>query len=523
MPEEAQTTHRHSTPGHRLTHFFRHLLHHLPGALIVSSLVAIGHLQFHLLDAVDGYAFITIGNLSAVSTSANRTLEPKVAVVRIDQQSHEQHYRERSPLNRCELMKDLGDIYNGRKPPKLVVIDLDLSPSPLLREARASLPTDSGQVGALAAGGNEAACEEALYRLLERCEGHTRTVLMEPFDVRDPNAREETLKWKERMANATVAFGEASLPISFGLVTKVDCKADGLAAVAFQQYSPKQAVNCVGDEHSTQRFLINPRQYFTGLRASDTADLPSRSPWIQDQPEVKFRELAYELPVVFFGGGYGEGDTYLTPLGTMYGVEVHAAAYMSLVEPASDFNHFLGFILELLLALTFGMFISWSWRKYFHLRFSEESTDRQSAPYLVVLLSFALLVLVVLATVVSLYLLGNSDYWLSPIPIAFGMFIESYFTGAVHQAVEAGHTQRQELIDRLEDAHWHGEEAFTARIANERKQQPPEIHSLSDRFWRFLILDVVHQIRKPGSAILLLIRRLTFFAILGWALYLTFH
>ncbi|WP_069082771.1 CHASE2 domain-containing protein [Pseudomonas sp. TCU-HL1] len=499
-----------------------HLLHHLPGAVIVSALVAIGHLQFHLLDAVDGYAFITIGNLSAVNTSSDRTFKPKVAVVRIDQQSHERHYLERSPLNRCELLKDLGNIYNGRKPPRLVVIDLDLSPLPLLREARASLPKDPAQVKALTDGGNEAACEEALYQLLERCDRHTKTVLMEPFDVLDPYVREETLKWKKRMTNATVAFGDASLPISFGLVTKVDCKADGLAAVAFQQYSPKQAVNCVGDEHSTQRFLINPRQYFTGLRASDTADLPSRSPWIQDQPEVKFRELAYELPVVFFGGGYGEGDTYLTPLGTMYGVEVHAAAYMSLVEPASDFNHFLSFILELLLALTFGMFISWSWRKYFHLRFSEESTDRQSAPYLVVLLSFGLLVLVILATVASLYILGNSDYWLSPIPIAFGMFIESYFTGAVHQAVEEGHTQRQELIGRLEKAHGNGEEAFVAKIADERKQQPPEIPGLTDRFWRFVILDVVHQIRKPWSAISLLVRRLIFFAILGWAIYLTF-
>lgn len=428
MPEETRTTHRHSTPGHRLAHFFGHLLHRLPGALIVASLVAIGHLQLHLLDAVDSYALLAIGNLGTIDTPTDRLLTPRVAVVLIDQTTHERQYKDRSPLDRCELEKDLKGIYEGRTPPRLVVIDLDLSPSPRLRESGPALPmVPTSQANGSADRNIEADCEERLYRLFERPPGLTRTVLKDPADVIDPYARLETLKWKERMARAMVGFGDARLPVHFGLVTKLECRPDGLAAMAFQQYSPTQTTTCVSDEHASQRFLIAPRQYLHGLRTSTVANLPSRNPWIRDLPEVKFGELAHELPVVFFGAGSDEGDSYLTPVGTRYGVEVHAAAYLSLVEPASGFNRFLGFLLELLLALAFGLFIAWGWRSYYRLHFSH----RHLAAYLAVLLSLAFMFLVVLAAALSLFLLGNSDYWLSPIPIAIGMFIESYFAGAV--------------------------------------------------------------------------------------------
>lgn len=92
-------------------------------------MVGICYHGLHLLDAVDGYAFLGIGNLTARDVSQSTGSNPKMAVVLIDQESHENFYRERSPLDRCELKKDLEAIYNLPGPPKPVVIDLDLSPS----------------------------------------------------------------------------------------------------------------------------------------------------------------------------------------------------------------------------------------------------------------------------------------------------------------------------------------------------------------------------------------------------------
>ncbi|VVQ20522.1 hypothetical protein [Pseudomonas fluorescens] len=113
----------------RFANYISACIHHLPAASMVAAVVGICYHGLHLLDAVDGYAFLGIGNLTAKDVSQSTGRNPKMAVVLIDQESHENFYRERSPLDRCELKKDLEAIYNLPRPPKLVVIDLDLSPS----------------------------------------------------------------------------------------------------------------------------------------------------------------------------------------------------------------------------------------------------------------------------------------------------------------------------------------------------------------------------------------------------------
>lgn len=478
--------------GHRIAH----LAHHLPAALAVASLVAIGHLQFHLLDAVDGYAFVAIGNLSALDSANHGDGGATVAVVVIDQQSHEDFYRERSPLDRCELARDLGSLY--QLAPKLLVVDLDLSPS---------LP-DAGSAPTVAD------CESRLDQLI-REERDTRTVLMEPFPVRDKAASANAKEWRQKTEDAGVAFGDATLPIRYGLVTEVECEADTLAFVAFDRYSPaERKKNCL--ERKERDLRVSPRQYRTGLQAISVADLRAAA---RNEPGSLHAAMS-ELPVVFFGSAHGDGDTFLTPLGTMYGVEVHAAAYMSLVEPVSEVAHLIGFGLEVALAVFFGVVIAACWRRYYAKRFSSSALERQLSPLLVGLLGLALVALVVVTTLLSLCLLSGTDLWISPIPIATGMLIESFFAGAVTEAVKEGHEQRQALLRRLDKAHREGPTSFRLAVAEAEKQRPHESHSLREGWQRFYIGDVrrLHEKGESGAAMALLLRRLTFIALVGVAL-----
>ncbi|MGY2262313.1 CHASE2 domain-containing protein [Pseudomonas sp. SDO55104_S430] len=495
----------HAKSEHWLAHFLSVCTHHLPAALMVAAIVGICHHRFHLLDAVDGYAFLGIGNLTAHDVSQDLGDRPTVAVVLIDQQSHEDYYRERNPLDRCELKKDLEAIYDLPKPPKLLVIDLDLSPS---------MPVAGPE--------NDAAeyCNALLRTLLGQLRP-TQTVLMAPFEMLDAKAQANIEQWREDL-EGYVSFADPIIRIRYGLVNAIDCSADSLAAVAFDNYpnKPVRLKNCLSNQHKEQvpPLVISPGQYFSGLRAVALSELPSRKP--QCDPCVP-TNADLNLPVVFLGSGYGDSDTYLTPVGTMYGVEVHAAAFMSLLQPTKG-NDALAFVLDVGLGLLMGSLIDLSWRRYFSLRFSSSAFDRQRAPWRILLLGAGLSIVVLMLTFVSFWLLRHCSLWLSPIPIALGMLIESFFSSAVRAAVEEGYEQRQALINRLEKAQGVGPDSFAQKVAEEREQRPHHAHGLQERATRFFYLDFARLLRSGQywALALLILRRLAFFLLLLFALFI---
>ncbi|NBB12272.1 CHASE2 domain-containing protein [Pseudomonas sp. SLFW] len=480
--------------------FVRHLstwTHHLPAALVVAALVGVFHHDLHWLDAIDGYAFFGIGNLTAKDAALELGNTPTVAVVLIDQKSHEDYYRERNPLNRCELKKDLEAIY--ALGPALLVVDLDLSPA---------LPL------AGAAGIEDRRCEESLKQLFMQ-QRPTRTVLMEPFELLDVEGQANTDRWREDLAGF-VSFADPTLKVSYGLVTRQACTPQSMAATAFERYTDPSTRphNCLEEgEHAS--LIINPGQYGTGLRAIPLGQMPSRQIDSRRNARTHFEPL-YRLPVVFFGSGFGEDDTYSTPLGTMYGVEVHAASFMSLLQPTTPFKSFLGFVLDLFLGLLMGGLIEWSWHRYFALRFSSRARDRQWAPYVIIFLGVGFILLVFALTAASFGLLRHFNLWLSPIPIALGMLIESFFNSAVGAAVGEGYEQRQALVHRLRVAHEKGTESFAREVSREAEQRPRHDHGLRERAARFFYKDF-QRLWMSGQYlawVLLLIRRLAFFGLI---------
>lgn len=199
----------------------RYLRTEWPSAVLVAAVVFIIHHEFHWLDAVDGHAFMAIGHSAFVAEP--RRSEQVVALL-IDAETHETRYRERSPLSRCELHKDLKRLYDAR--PDLVAIDIDISPAiwtwnppELPFAASAGRHADSPKETLLQ---TEIDCEEQLYRMIEsRKESQkTTTVIMTPFKVseRAADLQQQKLRWQTRMEKAGVRFGDAQLPVTYGLV-----------------------------------------------------------------------------------------------------------------------------------------------------------------------------------------------------------------------------------------------------------------------------------------------------------------
>src|SRR6266446_558611 len=134
-------------------------------AIFVVAVVTIAHHQVGLFNAVDWYAFLFFGNLVTVPLP---TSSPEVFVMSIDQEAYESDYSARSPLNRCQLCYDLEKLYEVR--PKLLVIDLDLSPALWLMRPDSTDP-------------KQAQCQRDLYSLIKKY--GAKTVLMSPFSVSD--------------------------------------------------------------------------------------------------------------------------------------------------------------------------------------------------------------------------------------------------------------------------------------------------------------------------------------------------
>ncbi len=489
-------------------------------ALLVVAVVTIVHDKFGWLDAIDGYAFVGIGHLSAIRAEGGASPEhARAAVVLIDQTTFESRYLERSPLSRCQLLKDLGLIYN-QKPnkPDLIAIDLDISPAKWIASEK-----DSPTVRYLRGKKSEVSCEKELYLLIKNNAHQIPTVLMTPFPAATCDQIARVSEWQKWMVEAGVRFGSAELPITYGLVIKEYDDPNTFADQARKLPAPtlqneNYSGDCIArgpafDPRKSSRKLIDPRQYRRGIDPVLLADPDSAEPFA----ERLSRALAKQAKshAVFFGAGYGEGDVYLSPLGEVYGVEVHAAAYLS---DRIEKREVLAFAIDVGIGFLFGLFIAICWHRYFAARFSEDATRRQSAPLSVLTLVGGVVLMALGLGWLSLFVLRSWGIWLSPIPIAVGMLIDSFVSGSVEQAVHQWGHDRQALIDRLEDACKHG--GFLAEAKKERRQRRPEPTSFCESARRFFWADFVGLLKssaKKRAAALVLARTVIWVAVIVWA------
>jgi CHASE2 domain-containing sensor protein len=404
------------------------LCHEWRAIVFVAVVVAIAHYS-EWLNVVDVQPFLAIGNLTAAFVAIapgelTSLADARVVVLEIDSERYDKKYHARSPLDRCQLLSDLGAIYAAN--PRLLVIDIDLSPALWLMMAPG---TDStGQLK----------CENDLKSLIKKSsEKGIKTVLMRPFPLSDADTRnrpswDQKLAWqKELTRSPNVTFGDPEIEAVVNLVLKGHAGPGSLVGAAYAALDNPSLCEKADLHRHENRLRINPRTYRGrgGVYIAPVAKMA-------DSGDAKDK-LTLEDKIVFFGAAYGsQEDTYLTPVGEIYGVEVHAAALLTRYRRLHEFFLF-DLVADLVFAFVFGVTMACCWDRYACARGAAgrsgptpvDATDteaiRETASLWALALTGVAIALVLVSFTISIILLVKLDVWASPLPLMAGMLIDT--------------------------------------------------------------------------------------------------
>lgn len=318
-------------------------------------------------------------------------------LVAIDMEDFESRFQERRPLQRCELLKDLGIILDAR--PDVLAIDLDLSPlkSPTKDEER---------------------CQDELNRRLKgppdanQDDGPpTQVVLIQPFETGTNASAREKEKWKREIASTNVHFSNAEIQLSFNFAIDFKCDPSGFAETAYE-FGPAKASLCgehsENSEHSEHERAISYRALQSLVHQKRASALAS--------PLMSLRGKT----VLY--GTRADADRAVTPIGKTHGVVVHAAKLATLEKSVYE-SALLGFGLDLLFAIAYSVFASVSIRRYLALTRSDSPPDRARRSSW--LLGFALCSAIFASIALAIaYLAIRRDVVIEPLLITLGLAID---------------------------------------------------------------------------------------------------
>ena len=437
--------------------------HLLLAAWFLASVAAILHLQFHILQGLDEI-FLRIA-APAVLEDAQSQLRnrrhggscnvPTVIGIGNTYYEDKDTFRQQSPLSRDELAALLAKIL--ARSPKVLAVDLDLSPGPTSAEGspepRESQANDEA---------SSAKSREALYALLEaarspRESDHDATprqtpriVLIAPFPVHTRELREEKLDWMKGMCDAGIAFAASEVRESQGVVLRyyVDNPSLGRETWLLDEEEPQAAsLICVEASKAPAAggllSYLMPHPYQETLaRANDKAakQLAPRALNFQSIPHLRVHTLEskedlearleqpdaglkIENQVVFFGGVYGSEDLFLTPAGEVQGLLLHAIEYVSRACPVTDVSPVVVYIVEIVIGVLVGAAFLYIWTGYGRAKQRADGNDEARVWLWAGGLIFV--VLIVVMPYASTHLLVR-QLWINPAPILIGMPIKAF-------------------------------------------------------------------------------------------------
>ncbi|TXI24909.1 MAG: CHASE2 domain-containing protein [Roseateles sp.] len=411
--------------GHGVLH---HVIKLLVAALFVASSV---QLLDRWLVPLDLSARLVVAHAAAAQADVPEHFAPPTAVLQIDREHFDRDYGGRTPLDRCRLRDDLPVVLKALPGVHALGLDLDLS----------DLPPDRADAkpGADGLKPNEAqnrcACQLLDWLKAWRdVPGETRRVaLILPVDRQD---RERSGAWRREVAQRGLELADPRLVQEFGLVRRHWLNPGACPTLGQWMGLPPEQANqaacrdvkqdreeLVGDAHHAHN--ISFHRAVAQVRVPD----PDASGW-----EQQWQALAAQQPPVrqlFVGARFDASDDFLTPLGTMAGVEVHAAIAQN---PRERVEHLWGFPLDLLLGVVLGAGVTWCWGRYFHQRLSTRLPRRQLAFWWLVLLALVWGLLLIALPMGAQQILQRLDVWVSPVPMLLGMTLDALVLGSVEVA-----------------------------------------------------------------------------------------
>jgi CHASE2 domain-containing sensor protein len=391
----------------------------LGNAALMASLVFFLHEWTPVVEVVDDVSLLLV---SAMSQRAGGARSGSTVVIGIDQLTYEETFHDRSPLDRCAMAEQLQSIYDAH--PSLVVIDIDISPS----IAGVSLPEDPLQ---------DVKCELQLYETITNQQRFDKdgkrpvnTVILKPFPVSDTNATNKKISWCKTMIEKGVAFGDGFMPIRLGITQRYTDHALSIAHVAKRAGSSRGGVvpkgtakNC--DAAWNEVEFEHKREPINFLAFTKQSESMTWKGWKEKGADIAGK-------VVFYGANYGEDDRYLTPVDKLYGVNLHAAAFISIDNEIKTKNVW-GIVIDTITGLGFTFVAAFFWERYLEEKSHVGNPVRRELAFcFLIALAVLLIPLMWAAAALSVYLVSAHNIWISPLPMAIGMTLEAFVLGAVH-------------------------------------------------------------------------------------------
>jgi hypothetical protein len=507
MPQPPGVTPHGKHPrGARHGSWWHHVLEELPAALFVASAILIIHHETFVLDVLDRYTFALLGNLHAFEQHDPNRLQMSgshagkkktITVLLIDDARYTDEYRQTLPLSRCALLRDIKTIYASK--PSVLAIDLNISPALWLDNAPVKECKHASPDERLTAQ-CQAQCEHELYAQIADMQTQTRTVLMQPgmYQGSSLEYQQKRIAWMADMQSKGVQFGHPYLISRFGMLLDVDTRPDidtGRSSLVEVTCKSNDGGDTCSEERIAGRPNIDPRNYLNGAVESFSMEEFTSG-------DIARRRVAGG--VVFFGGDWGSGDKFLTPVGKLPGVEIHAVAFAS-IDQRFRIYALLNLFSDIAIGLMFSPLTIRYWKAYFLGRFSDDAKARQRALYYVAALCSIFIGFVLPAALLFSYFLMSWSIWASPVPVAIGMLIDGFSSSSVTQATRVGLGHLHQPIPHPRALRWLMHPA--ADIVN---------------LWR----KVDKSGRKGtyrGAAASLLFWRTVWVLVVGWCLYLVFH
>lgn len=434
-----------------------HLLHNWAGILLVASVVSLVKNNFTWISAFDGYTFLTVSNVVSIVLPTICTPRKEAAVVLVDPPTFEQRYRGRTPLDRCELTRDLQTIYQAR--PDTVAVDLDLSPA-LWLQPRGDMPAATKPLPSdcpTSIASDEAMCEQQLYSLI-RCAAAsgTRTILVEPAPAATGLPQHQHIKdnWKDDLKNGYpehIFFAQTHLHEVLGMLLTYQADRDSMPMVA-------RRLACDGRADADECRMKIDKTYGNSAYIDVRSALPKLKfiPLEQHANPDEFRKFLERSlwgiraddnarnGIVFFGGAFGQNDIFTSSMGHIYGVELLAGIYAS---GMISVHHILDFLADLIGGTLLGTFIAYRWRRFYLRRSHPDPLIRQRAwPGLI----FPVVLVTYAAIAIAVALLKLFSIWFSPLPMLIGILIDAYAIGPVEQALQ----KYRESADKPSHTNW---------------------------------------------------------------------
>lgn len=433
---------------HRLAEYFREDFRaSLFSATLVVIIASLGYLGIFTK-----LSLLLVANQAAqpqALATAQRAADAPLVVL-LSERRWQERYLERSPLDRCLLAEDLEALL--RRSPKTLLVDFDLSPM---------------------LGDSAPHCQQRLDALLDRHAG--ALVLLAPIKVASAGLLELKTAWMRARCQGGIAFGRGDLEESLGIVIDASEDANSMAG-AVHERSASTICQEIDSAAGAARWLKKDADANQAAAGEDGEAAPDEAGAAHGEAHQAAHEAAHEaevLPInfsafrqqalvlaidderlaqvgdwsrrhVYFGGDYGGGkdDVFLTPLGQLAGVTIHAARVWSLAHPVKEIAHGWGFLSDIMIAFIFSLGIKLFWHGYVACQVQRLGFRREFGAAWVCgfVLFYAGLVWAFFLLATQMFALG---LLIAPLLIAISMLVDGFVTGPISTTLEAVKLPRQ--------------------------------------------------------------------------------